>query len=130
MDKNLKKSINRAYHMVYSKDSFLGLTIMLIFSKELFPTNKTVSEFIYRIFDLEFLNYALRSRTLMVAKLARKINDMNEDELKKRYDALLFDLRSTIELTEGIDVKRSNTKKKNAINNLNKWFSMKKESDE
>lgn len=130
MDNNLKKSINKAYHSSYSKDSFLGLTIMLLFSKEFLPTNKHAADFANRHFKVEFLNYAIRSRTLMSAKLSRIIINMTDDELRKCHTSLLFTLRSDIENLEEIDIKKSNSKKKHAINNLNKWFGMKKEGDE
>ncbi|MEQ5274824.1 hypothetical protein [Proteus terrae] len=130
MDNNLKKSINKAYHSTYSKDSFLGLTIMLLFSKEFLPTNKHVADFVKKFFNVEFLSYAIRSRTLMSAKLSRIIIDMTDDELKKCHAFLLLTLRSNIEILEEVDIKKYKNKKKHAINNLNKWFSMKKESDE
>ncbi|HGM5293818.1 TPA: hypothetical protein ACKP0P_000348 [Serratia marcescens] len=129
MDKNLKKSLNKAYHSPYSKDSFLGLTIMLLFSKEFLPTNKHAADFVKKYFKVEFLSYAIRSRTLMSAKLSRIILDMTDDELKKCHAFLILTLKYDIEIFEEVDIKKSNSKKKNAINNLNKWFSMKKESD-
>ena len=129
MDKNLKKSINKAYHSAYSKDSFLGLVIMLLFSKEFLPTNKNAADFVSRYFKVEFLNYAIRSRTLMSAKLSRIIINMSDDELKKCHAFLLLTLRSDTEILEDVDNKKTNSKKKHAINNLNKWFSMKKEDD-
>ncbi|MGQ3904864.1 hypothetical protein [Mixta calida] len=130
MDNNLKKSINKAYHSAYSKDSFLGLTLMLLFSKDFLPTNKHAADFANKYFKVEFLNYAIRSRTLMGAKLSRVIIDMTDDELKKCHAFLLFTLRSDVEILEELDIKKINSKKKNAINNLNKWFGMKKEGDE
>lgn len=130
MDNNLKKSINKAYHAGYSKDSFLGLTIMLLFSKEFLPTNKHAAEFVNKYFNVEFLNYIIRSRTLMSAKLSKIIINMTDDELKKCHAFLLSALRSDIGNLEEVDIKRSNNKKKHAINNLNKWFNMKKEGDE
>lgn len=130
MDNNLKKSINRAYHSSYSKDSFLGLIIMLLFSKEFLPTNKNAADFVNKYFKVEFLNYVIRSRTLMSAKLSRIIIDMSDDELKKCHAFLLLTLRSDMENLKEVDIKKSNSKKKNAINNLNKWFGIKKENDE
>lgn len=130
MDKNLKKSINKAYHAGYSKDSFLGLVIMLLFSKDFLPTNKHAADFVNKYFKIEFLSYVIRSRTLMSAKLSRLIIDMTDDELKKCHAFLLITLRSDIEILEEVDIKKSSSKKKHAINNLNKWFSTKKENDE
>ncbi len=129
MDNNLKKCINKAYHSGYSKDSFLGLVILLLLSKDFFPTNKHAAEFANKHFNVEFLNYVLRSRTLMSAKLSRIIVNMTDDELKKCHAFLLFELRSDIGKLEDIDIKKYNRKKKNAINNLNKWIGMKKEGD-
>lgn len=130
MDNNLKKYINKTFHSAYSKDSFLGLIIMLIFSKEFLPTNKYVADFARQYFKVEFLSYAIRSRTLMSAKLSRVIIDMTNDDLKKCYDSLLITLRAEFETLEEVDTKKINSKKKNAINNLNKWFGIKKEGDE
>lgn len=128
MDKYLKKIIFRAAHVALTKDNILGMTIMLVLSKEFLPTNKHVSEFIKQIFGITFLNYAVRSRTLMVAKLARKINDMDEDELKAVVPLLVVMARESLISEEEELIIRSN-KKKNAIKNLNKWIGSKKESE-
>lgn len=132
MDKYLKKIISRAAHVALSKDNILGMTIMLVLSKEFLPTNKQASEFIKDIFGITFLDYAVRSRTLMVAKLARKINDMDEDELRSVVPLLVDMARNSLiskEEEEEKDLKVRSNKKKNAIKNLNKWISSKKESE-
>lgn len=129
MDKYLKKIISRAAHVALTKDNILGMTIMLVLSKEFLPTNKHVSEFIKQIFGINFLDYAVRSRTLMVAKLARKINDMDEDELKAVVPLLVGMARESLISEEEEELNIRSNKKKNAIKNLNKWIGSKKESD-
>jgi len=129
MDKYLKKIISRAAHVALTKDNILGMTIMLVLSKEFLPTNKHVSEFIKQIFGITFLDYAVRSRTLMVAKLARKINDMDEDELRAFVPLLVGMARESLISEEEKELNIRSNKKKNAIKNLNKWIGSKKESE-
>lgn len=129
MDKYLKKIISRAAHVTLTKDNILGMTIMLVLSKEFLPTNKHVSEFIKQIFGITFLDYAVRSRTLMVAKLARKINGMDEDELRAVVPLLVGMARESLISEEEEELNIRSNKKKNAIKNLNKWIGAKKESE-
>ncbi|MGP0152634.1 hypothetical protein [Pantoea ananatis] len=130
MDNYLKKIIFRASHVALTKDSILGITIMLVLSKDFLPTNKHAAEFIKQIFGINFLDYAVRSRTLMVAKLARKINDMDESELRSVISLLVIMAREHLTSEEEVeDLKKVKNKKKNAIKNLSKWIGSKKESD-
>ncbi|EKN6227961.1 hypothetical protein DVP38_13035, partial [Yersinia enterocolitica] len=88
MDKYLLKAINRASHLGFQKEHMIGLVIMLILSREIFNTNLEVSNFISNIFGIKFPNYAIRSRTLMSAKLARHINELDEKEIESDYRKL------------------------------------------
>ena len=65
----------------------------------------------------------------MCAKLSRKIINMTDDEYRRCHALLLLTLRTDMSNLEGVETKKLNSKKKHAINNLNKWFSMKKEAD-
>lgn len=109
-----------------TKDKFIGIVVMLTLSRDFFSKNTSVSSFINEVFGLNFLNYAVRSRTLMCAKVSRHINDLCEDELKKSIykmkEVIMCNAENfNIEIDE-VSTKPKTHKKKNAFNNMNKWM--------
>ncbi len=132
MNNQLTKAINKANHMPMIKENFLGLVIMLILSKDIFSSNIAVSEFITKTFKISFLNYAIRSRTLMCAKICRHINELDDATLKLAYvqfiqNVSLLDVETTNAPTSN---QKTNSKGKHAIRNLNKWINVIKKDNE
>lgn len=55
------------------KYKILGMVVELILSKEIFKNNKEVGIFLKDIFDIELKYYVMKSRTMIVSKVCRKI---------------------------------------------------------
>lgn len=86
MNNNLNREMEIIHNIRYndvSIESFIGNLVLLIFSKELFKYNFEVSDFIFKAFNIKFLPYAIRSRTLMNAKLCRYLVTIDKYQVKK-----------------------------------------------
>ncbi|ADZ82576.1 hypothetical protein [Cellulosilyticum lentocellum] len=59
----------------------IGVVSVLVYSKQIFPKNKNVCEFIEDIFKEKYPLYVTKSRTLMVAKISRKIYSIEYQEM-------------------------------------------------
>lgn len=132
MNKQLIRAINKAHHMPMAKENFLGLVIMLILSKDVFRSNFDVAEFINKTFKISFLKYAVRSRTLMCAKICRHINELSEDDVKMTYMHFLNNI-NTLVIKFDDEIKsshKSTSKNKHAIRNLNIWIDANKKDKE
>ncbi|HHS9650004.1 TPA: hypothetical protein ACTW3N_003527 [Klebsiella oxytoca] len=132
MNKQLLKALNKANYMPMTKENFIGLVVMLILSKDVFSSNLAVSEFISKTFKISFLNYAVRSRTLMCAKICRYINELNEHDVKKSHMHFLNNINKLdiyISDTNKASLK-SASKNKHAIRNLNIWINANKKDEE
>lgn len=105
-----------------SKETFLGVIVLLFMNKSIFVKNAYVSDFIKKIFEVEIPYYATKSRTLMIAKICRVIIGLDEKKLILSHKATLSFLNEMLDA----DVDRNiyNKKKsKNALSNMNKWMS-------
>lgn len=123
MDKFLLKAINRSAHLGFQKENMIGLIVMLILSRDVFNKNLDVANFIESIFGVKFPNYAMRSRTLMIAKLVRYINLLDEGDIEKSYKKLstgLVEIRDNA-YDEVKTIKEKN-KNNNAFSNMHKWI--------
>lgn len=118
--------------MPMAKENFLGLVIMVILSKDFFRTNLDVGEFINKTFKISFLNYVIRSRTLMCAKICRHINELSDDDLKMTYMNFLNNINILdINLNNANKSSPKNqSKNKHAIRNLNIWINANKKEKE
>ncbi|EFH9337091.1 TPA: hypothetical protein L6753_004522 [Escherichia coli] len=132
MNKQLIKALNKANNMPMTKENFLGLVIMLILSKEVFRSNFDVSKFINKTFKISFLNYVVRSRTLMCAKICKHINELSENDIKMAYTHFLNNI-NTLDIIFNDAIKtsqKSTSKSKHAIRNLNIWINANKKEEE
>ncbi|MGR1227230.1 hypothetical protein [Escherichia coli] len=132
MNKQLIKALNKANNMPLTKENFLGLVIMLILSKEVFRSNFDVSKFINKTFKISFLNYAVRSRTLMCAKICRHINELSENDIKMAYTHFLNNINTLDIIFNDANKTRQKptSKSKHAIRNLNIWINANKKEEE
>ncbi|MGJ7233482.1 hypothetical protein ABMZ93_17750 [Morganella morganii] len=135
MNNNLNREMEIIHNIRYndvSIESFIGNLVLLIFSKELFKYNFEVSDFIFKAFNIKFLPYTIRSRTLMNAKLCRYLVTIDKYQVKKTsiiiYDYLMNDIiPNKIEINKPIVIYpegyEKNTKKQsNALKNMNLWI--------
>ncbi|MGM8715658.1 hypothetical protein [Enterobacter hormaechei] len=132
MNKQLIRALNKANNMPMTKENFLGLVIMLILSKDVFRTNLDVGEFINKTFKISFLNYVIRSRTLMCAKICRHINELDDNDVKLAH-AHFLNIINALDINFDDANKASqkiSSKNKHAIRNLNIWINaIKKEKE-
>lgn len=56
----------------------IGITSELLFSKEIFPKNKDITIFLDEVFCVVYKDYIIKSRTMIVSKIARLINHSND----------------------------------------------------
>ncbi|MFW2901723.1 hypothetical protein ACN6J9_14315 [Carnobacterium maltaromaticum] len=62
------------------KFQMMGITSELILSKQVFPKNTEISSFLKVVFNLEFKNYVMKSRTLILSRTVRAIERCSENE--------------------------------------------------
>lgn len=127
MDKNQYSTLMRFTHGAVTKEAAIGFFVCLIFDRELFKTNNDLRNFAETVFNINFLPYAARSRTLMCAKICRIFNDKDQKELTiygvlaRRYFENIF-----------AETAHSSTGKKGstALSNMDIWMSgiLKKEA--
>lgn len=63
-----------------SRYKMIGIVSELILSNELFKKNKDISLFLYNVFGIEYKEYIMQSRTLIVARVVRHITKCSEKE--------------------------------------------------
>ena len=95
------------------KYKLIGITSELLFSKDIFPKNSDISSFLADVFNLEFKNYIMKSRTMIVAKVSKEIATSEDDSIYIR--PLYIFIESQIE-----QLQKEKTFK-NAFSSLDKW---------
>lgn len=58
------------------KYKFVGIVTELLYSKIIFSRNSDITEFLKDVFSIEYRSYVFKSRTLIVAKTCRYIEDI------------------------------------------------------
>ena len=90
-----------------------GLVVELILSKEVFKSNKEVGVFLKDVFNIEFRNYVMRSRTMIVSRVCKKILEATNFNYKNK---LIEFINKQIEI-----LKNSNNIKEKR-NEFNGWI--------
>lgn len=105
--------------------SFMGIASYIIYSKEIFPRNKDIVNFLKAVFGLSYLDYVIKSRSLIAARITRHILEKDKDELS----LLVQELKKYIEGISpddsigGSDKKKNkSSKRKNANEKLDTWL--------
>lgn len=104
-----------------SKEAFIGIIVSLLLDKQLFRTNSDVGEFIKFIFDIELPLYTLRSRTLMLARICKIINDTDDKSLENQIKRTYTFIKKITSESETVTLSHS-TDKNNSLTNMNKWI--------
>lgn len=60
---------------------FIGIIAEMLLSKRLFPRNEDLKDFIKSAFNLEILDYVYKSRTLLLARIIRRIEKAEKETL-------------------------------------------------
>jgi len=64
-----------------SFETFQGIIILTILDTKLFPRNSDLPVFIEKVFDLNLKDYVYASRTLIIARVIRKLEKLKKDEI-------------------------------------------------
>ena len=64
---------NELKNRIIPKYKLIGIITELIYSKDIFAKNKDISNFVKDIFDIELKDSVVKSRTMIVAKISKKI---------------------------------------------------------
>lgn len=106
-----------------SKEVLIGSVVSLILNKKILKSNIEVSDFIKFVFQTDMPLYASRSRTVMVAKICRKIFDSNEKEVQNYANKTYSIIK---EILNDYSVLEKNDKlikdKNNSLTNMSKWI--------
>ena len=62
-----------------SRYKLIGIVAQIILSGDLFKKNIEIVDFLKFVFDLDFKEYVMSSRTLIVARTVRHIEECSED---------------------------------------------------
>ena len=71
------------------KYKLAGIVAEMLFSKTLFPKNRDIEEFLRLVFGLEFKNYIMKSRTMIVSKIIKKIV-VSDEKIEYKKELLDF----------------------------------------
>lgn len=116
------------YKKPSSKEGFIGLITMLIYSREIFVKNEDAAKFVKEVFGLNFLDYVIKSRTLLCARLTRSLVSMNDKDFKDYANkvSIYFNTdKFIIEYNESMhSLNKMNIKNKhNASRDVGTWIS-------
>lgn len=79
--RNPKKQLDISYT--------IGTVTLLIYSKEVFKNNKDIVPFLEKVFNISYLPYVIKSRTLICAKIGRELHIMDKNDIKHINSNLL-----------------------------------------
>jgi len=106
-----------------SKEVLIGSVVSLILNKKILKSNIEALDFIKFVFQTDMPLYASRSRTVMVAKICRKIFDSNEKEVQNYANKTYSIIK---EILNDYSVLEKNDKlikdKNNSLTNMSKWI--------
>lgn len=136
--KEIKQLIGLLVSATNNSTLFVGVTAKILLSKQIFKKNIDLSIFIQEIFDISFLNYVIRSRTLILARVIKHINQLNDKETTK----LAIKMHNYL-IKQGISdtnkekekekekEKKVKNKKNNTLDFMDKWiFGIMSQKDE
>lgn len=103
MYSNLVLYRNELKNKNVARYKLIGIVSELILSRKIFKKNSDITEFLKKVFNIEYKEYVIRSRTLIIAHISRNIVKLDSFENKK---VLLEFINCKIEeLKEEEDVK-------------------------
>ena len=99
---------NELKNRIIPKYKLIGIITELIYSKDIFAKNKDISNFVKDIFDIELKDYVVKSRTMIVAKISKKIigSESIIDYKNKLYNFISIQIET---LKKNSDIKENKT---------------------
>lgn len=107
------------------KETLIGFIVTILLDKNIFSTNHEVNKFIWLSLKIVMPQYAIRSRTLMIAKVCKHLISMPETDIEYLKSVLYVNLimvlseQTSIEWHFDDHVKPV---KNDALRNMNKWI--------
>lgn len=95
----------------------LGIVAEIILSKIIFKKNKDISDFLKTVFKIEFKEYIMKSRTIIMAKLLKKIYSSSNQEIQEYRKNLLKYIEEKFYNKDEEVSKQTSSK-----DNLSKWI--------
>lgn len=114
MYNNLILYRNELKNKIIPKYKIIGIVTELLFSKKIFNKNQEIKDFIKNVFDVEFKDYIMKSRTMIVARISKIIISCENDA--KYKNKLLEFINIQIEIIK----KNNNIKEKK--NEFDGWI--------
>lgn len=114
MYKNLILYRNELKNKTIYKYKIIGIVSELLFSKKIFLKNSDINYFLMQVFKIQFKEYVMKSRTLVVSHII-KIIFMLEDENSYRKELLQF-------INDKIEEIKFNEEIKDEKNEFNGWI--------
>ncbi|MEK4193303.1 hypothetical protein [Paenibacillus sp. FSL L8-0323] len=102
-----------------------GVTVALLYSKSNFNKNQDIERFLKSVFDVNFLPYVMRSRTLIVARITRDLNQMDEERLeiiRKNIIKFINENKNSDDDESNENHYNKKTKKKDANEKMKTWL--------
>ena len=116
------------YKKPSSREGFIGLITIVIYSREIFVKNEDAAKFVKNVFGITFLEYVVKSRTLLCAKLTRTLVNMSDRDIKEsiykvseyfKTDKFIIEYNNSLHTFN----KNSFKKKHNANRDVSTWIS-------
>jgi hypothetical protein len=96
----------------------MGLNVAILYSRNYFVKNQDINSFLQEVYEIEFLPYVMKSRTLIVARITKEINKKSPEELKSIRNKMVNYLnRDSIK-----EDNKKNSKKKDANEKMKSWL--------
>lgn len=86
------------------KYKMLGIVVEILFSKKIFPKNTDIKHFLLEVFNIEFKEYVMKSRSMIVARIC-KIISVSEDEKGYSQKLLVFTNKKIEEIKNNDNIK-------------------------
>lgn len=101
----------------------IGVVTLIIYSKEAFKRNKDIEPFLNDVFNISFLSYVFKSRTLICARVGRNLSEIDEMELEIiKKNMLKYFHENLDQIQNKTVIQKKKRKKKNANDKLDTWL--------
>ncbi|WP_462425656.1 hypothetical protein [Fusobacterium varium] len=114
MYKNLILFRNELKNKSIYKYKVIGIVSEILLSKKIFPKNLDIKPFLIQTLNLELKDYIMKSRTLIVAHLIRRLEVLENEEIYRK-ELLSF-------INEKIDQIKEIENIKDEKNDFNGWL--------
>lgn len=115
MENNLIYYRNELKNKTIPKYKIIGIASELILSKKIFRRNTDVIPFLLEVFSVEYKDYVIQSRTMIVARTTQLVSKSDDQHYKEIKNNLFKVVDSTIQ-----DMKNENGDSKE--NEFNGWL--------